>query len=240
MARGIQAYYARNNPVALNIFRQAAAIGDVDAMMYLGVMYGTGRGVTADYQAARVVPQGGGRRKQPGHVQRWPSVPPGARPAENYSEAMSWFRKAATSGNAEAMFNVGVLYRDGLGVPVDYGEALNWFRKAAGAGDDIAANAIGVLYQQGLGVSVDYAEAMSWYRRAADAGNDTAMYNIGVLWEGGLGVARDRGRPSHGIARRPPPEIKPARAALKVSASMIEDVRAARPEQPHRRRMLPS
>ena len=39
MARGIQAYYARNNPVALNIFRQAAAIGDVDAMMYLGVMY---------------------------------------------------------------------------------------------------------------------------------------------------------------------------------------------------------
>src|ERR1035441_9402575 len=52
MARGIQAYYARNNSVALPIFRQVAATGDVDAMMYLGVMYGTGRGVTADYQAA--------------------------------------------------------------------------------------------------------------------------------------------------------------------------------------------
>ena len=33
----------------LVIFRQSAAIGDVDAMMYLGVTYGTGREV--DYAA---------------------------------------------------------------------------------------------------------------------------------------------------------------------------------------------
>ena len=39
MARGVQAYDDRNDSVALGIFRQAATMGDVDAMMYLGVMY---------------------------------------------------------------------------------------------------------------------------------------------------------------------------------------------------------
>jgi hypothetical protein len=52
MARGVQAYDARNDSVALGIFRQAAVMGNVDAMMYLGVMYGTGRGVNLDYATA--------------------------------------------------------------------------------------------------------------------------------------------------------------------------------------------
>src|ERR1039458_744829 len=88
--------------------------------------------------------------------------------------------------------NIGVQFRDGLGVSVNYAEAMRWFRRAAGEGDYTSANAVGVLYQQGLGVSVDYAESMRWYLKAAEAGYDTAMYNIGVLWEGGLGTTQNR------------------------------------------------
>jgi len=50
----VEAYGGGNNAVALDIFHQAAAIGVVDAMMYLGVMYGTGRGVDVDFEASRL------------------------------------------------------------------------------------------------------------------------------------------------------------------------------------------
>ena len=63
MARGVEAYDGGNNGVALDVFHQAAAIGVVDAMMYLGVMYGDrprrgsrSRGVHG------LVPTCGGRR----------------------------------------------------------------------------------------------------------------------------------------------------------------------------------
>jgi uncharacterized protein len=37
------------------------------------------------------------------------------------------------------MNHMGVLYRDGLGVPEDRGEAIRWFRRAAEAGSAVAA-----------------------------------------------------------------------------------------------------
>ena len=216
MARGVQAYDARNDSVALGIFRQAAAMGDVDAMMYLGVMYGTGRGVNLDYATAMAwFRHAADAENSQAMCNIGLLYLQGLGLPKSYSEAMTWFGKAASFGNAEAMFNVGVLYRDGLGVPVNYAEAMKWFRRAAGEGDITAANAIGVLYQQGLGVPVDYAESMSWYRRAADAGNDTAMYNVGVLWEGGLGVTQDRDQAIAWYRKAAAAGNEPAKAALK-------------------------
>ncbi len=90
------------------------------------------------------------------------------------------------------MFNAGVLYRDGLGVPVDFSAAMDWFLKAATGENSLAMNSIGVMYQKGQGVPVDYREAMRWYRKAVEFGNETAPYNIGVLYERGLGVPVDR------------------------------------------------
>jgi len=180
-------------------------MGNVDAMMYLGVLYGTGRGATWTATAMAWFRHAAEARTV-SHVQHRSLYLQGLGVPKSYSEAMTWFGKAQSFGNAEAMFNVGVLYRDGLGVPVNYADAMKWFRRAAGEGDITAVNAIGVLYQQGLGVPVNYAESMSWYRRAADAGNDTAMYNVGVLLEGGLGVTRTATKPSNGIARQPRPK----------------------------------
>ena len=216
MARGVQAYDARNDTVALGVFRQAAIMGDVDAMMYLGVMYGTGRSVNVDYASAMAWFR---HAADADNSQAMCNIGllylEGLGLPKSYREAMTWFGKAASFGNAEAMFNVGVLYRDGLGSPVNYAEAMKWFRRAAGAGEITAANAVGVLYQQGLGVPVDYAESMSWYRRAADAGNDTAMYNVGVLWEGGLGITANREQAILWYRKAAAAGNEPAKAALK-------------------------
>ena len=53
----------------------------------------------------------------------------------DYSEATKWFRLAAEQGDAEAQWNLGLMYHKGRGVIKDDREAVRWFRKAAQQGD---------------------------------------------------------------------------------------------------------
>jgi TPR repeat protein len=50
---------------------------------------------------------------------------------QDYSAALSWYRKAAEQGNAAAENNLGPLYAYGRGVPQDYVQAYMWFQLAA-------------------------------------------------------------------------------------------------------------
>jgi TPR repeat protein len=68
------------------------------------------------------------------------AVPVGAGPFENgaaaaqredYAEAVRWYRLAAAQGDASAQFNLGVMFRDGWGVPQDYVSAHMWLNLAA-------------------------------------------------------------------------------------------------------------
>jgi hypothetical protein len=66
--------------------------------------------------------------------------------AQDYAKAVSWSRKAADQGNAEAQHNLGVMYFKGQGVTQDYAEAVKWFRKAANQGDAEAQKNLADLY----------------------------------------------------------------------------------------------
>ena len=41
------------------------------------------------------------------------------------------FRPLAEQGDAQAQYRMGVLNREGLGVPQDFAEAVRWYRRAA-------------------------------------------------------------------------------------------------------------
>src|SRR6516164_3725781 len=104
------------------------------------------------------------------------------------ARAVSACRKLADHGKAQAQFNLGVMYRDGLAVPQDYGTAMGWFRKAADQGFAKAQYELGVMCRDGLGVPQDYGIAIGWFRKAADQGFAVAQYDLGVLYRDGQGV----------------------------------------------------
>ncbi len=54
--------------------------------------------------------------------------------AQDYVAAAWWFRAAAEQGNAEAQYNLGLMYLEGLGVTQDNAEAYAWIRTAAAQG----------------------------------------------------------------------------------------------------------
>ncbi len=54
--------------------------------------------------------------------------------AQDYAEAVRWYRLAAAQGHAGAQFNLGGMYFEGLGVARDYVRAYQWFTLAGVAG----------------------------------------------------------------------------------------------------------
>jgi TPR repeat protein len=111
--------------------------------------------------------------------------------AKTQQKAAALFQAAAELGNTVAMWNLGVFYQKGYGVPQDYAKAGEWFEKAVAKDHADAMNSLGVLYDNGQGVPQDYAKAREWFEKSAAKGHPRAMSNLGVLYENGRGVPQD-------------------------------------------------
>ncbi len=98
--------------------------------------------------------------------------------AQDYAEAIKWFRLAAAQGHAKAQYNLGIVYYvQGQGVAQDYAEAVKWFRLAAAQGYADAQFNLGSVYAQGQGVAQDYIRAYLWSNLAAAQGSAGAAMN---------------------------------------------------------------
>ena len=97
--------------------------------------------------------------------------------ASNYAIAAKWYRKAAEQGDADAQFNLGVMYRKGKGVTQDDAEAVKWYRKSAEQGDASAQYNLGLMYAEGTGVTQDTIAAHMWFNIAAANGDGDAAKN---------------------------------------------------------------
>jgi TPR repeat protein len=112
-------------------------------------------------------------------------------PIDTSAEDLQALQTQAAQGFAPAQNNLGLLYYNGRGVPMDYTKAREWFEKAAAQGDADAQYNLGVLYDFGKGVPRDYAKARQWYEKAAAQGHAFAQNNLGGLYEFGHGVTQD-------------------------------------------------
>ncbi len=111
----------------------------------------------------------------------------------NGEMALTLWRTLADAGDTAALFNVGVLYEHGRGVPQDLAEAARWYGRAADLGDVYAQTKLGALYAEGKGVDRDLEQAAQWYERAAERDHPTAQYALGTLYANGRGVPKDLG-----------------------------------------------
>ncbi|MDH2998852.1 hypothetical protein A1D22_03145 [Pasteurellaceae bacterium LFhippo2] len=97
----------------------------------------------------------------------------------------------ANQGDAQAQFNVGVIYMLGWNQSIDYAEALKWFQKSAAQGHINSIYNIGVFYSDGMGVAVDYSEAAKWLEKAAEKGHSKAQRRLSDLYGVGYGVEKN-------------------------------------------------
>jgi TPR repeat protein len=107
-------------------------------------------------------------------------------------EAFKAMRRRAEAGEAEAQFQLGVMYAYGRGTTRDETEAASWLRKAASQNHVTAQTRFGLMLARGAGVKKDEAEAADWLRKAADRNDAIAQFNLGLMHAHGLGISKDR------------------------------------------------
>ena len=91
---------------------------------------------------------------------------------KDYKTAHKLLLPLAEQGDADAQFNLGLMYQKGHGVPQDHKEAVKWYRLAAEQGFIFAQEILGIIYSIGMGgVSQDLKEAVKWLRLQAEQGN---------------------------------------------------------------------
>lgn len=106
-------------------------------------------------------------------------------------EAIKWIGMAAELGNAEALFNMGVFYMEGMGCDQDMELSAKYFHRAARRRHPEAQFAYGDLLSQGWGVEQDSKRAIKWFSDAAENGHVEAMYRLGEIYEDGIGTEVD-------------------------------------------------
>ena len=74
--------------------------------------------------------------------------------------------KLTEQGVAQAQYNLGIYYMEGLHILPDAAEAVKWLRKAAEQGFAKAQHQLGICYHLGFGVPRDENEALKWIRLA--------------------------------------------------------------------------
>jgi len=92
----------------------------------------------------------------------------------HFAEAYCYWRPVAENGYAEAQYNLGWLYANGNGMPVDIETAIEWWKKAAEQGHADAQFALGLAYTTGDDVGRDMDQAVTWYLKAAAGGHEDA------------------------------------------------------------------
>jgi uncharacterized protein len=105
----------------------------------------------------------------------------------DYATALTMWKPLAEHGNADAQFNVGYLYANGLGTPPDQAAAKQWYEKAAK--QDHASAAYNLA---GLSIAAqDPAGASRWLGVAATRGHLKAQNNLSLQYAHGRGVTAD-------------------------------------------------
>lgn len=92
----------------------------------------------------------------------------------DYQAAFDEWRPLAELGDAEAQYNLGVMYDEGTSVEQDLGKAADWYRKAAEQGFVDAQTNLGLMYYHGQGVNQDIRAAAHWLNLAVANGDAEA------------------------------------------------------------------
>ena len=185
------------HPKTAQWLRDAADRGDPDAQYELGNACRWGKG--AEQDDAEAMEWYGLAADQGHHVD-----------AQRHLEQMQRYaelRQAADRGDAEAQYQLGILYRDGEEVPQDPAEATRRFLAASKQGhagaqweltqDDASAQFhLGHAYCGGgsyldVPVPKDPAEGVRWFHRSAEQGYVAAQFALGGAYLLGSGVEQD-------------------------------------------------
>jgi len=183
----------RDDVMAMRFYYRAEQLGSTVAMRRIASAYIHAQGVPLDYHRAKIWYLRAAALGD-ASAQRWLGVMFAAGwgkafdYAPNYPRAKRCWQIAASEGSKQAMYDISMLYRKGLGVKRNTFMADKWLAKT---GWPSAVYALAMHYQDGRGTAENPAKAFALLKKAADASWPAAMNMLAVDYMSGCGTATD-------------------------------------------------
>ena len=158
-------------------FQQGAAGGDTDAMVSLADCLLHGKGIAKNEAQAIELLRASAALNHPNAMNMLGDLLKKGVPGlldSNMSEALRLFARAKEMGFLDAQANLGVMYVNGLGVPVDRNQAFSLWKDGAAQGNAMNMFFYAMALEGGLTGAPQPAEARRWYLEAAKRGNAAA------------------------------------------------------------------
>lgn len=207
---GYAAYDRGDYGEVFNIFLPLAEEGNAEAQTMIGYLYGTGKGVPQNDDAAlrwnTSAAEQGYALAQLNLGIMYENVRAGS---GGVGLAQRWYRLAAEQGNAEAQFRVGSFSKtlaeiagttnripgsERIEPDKEYATALRWYRLAAEQGHIEAQYNLAMMYAEARGIPQNNTEAVNWFRLAARQGYADAQYRLGLAYDSGQGIPENNVR----------------------------------------------
>ena len=103
-----------------------------------------------------------------------------------HAEALEVLLQASDLGSGEADCELGIMHREGKGVPPNLAMAVSCFLSGAKRGHSGSQYLLGKCFVEGEGVEVDVKQAVHWLVLAGEQGNRGASYLLAELEDQGL------------------------------------------------------
>jgi TPR repeat protein len=104
---------------------------------------------------------------------------------ERYSDALVEWYPLAKDNDPIAEYQIGVMYLNGLGMPVDFRQGAIWLQRSASKDYAQAQFELGKLYIAGQRIEQNYDQGIRWLLSAARQSHAGAQFNLGLLYESG-------------------------------------------------------
>jgi|SRR5574344_78704 TPR repeat protein len=112
----------------------------------------------------------------------------------DYSNAQTWFSKAARAGNNVAEYYLGIMKIQGKGSVRNSAQGIEYLKRAAYKNNMLACFELGRMYINGdatVALDVTQKQAIDWISQAASQNMIEAQYILAFLYENGIGVKQD-------------------------------------------------
>lgn len=109
----------------------------------------------------------------------------------NIPLALKWYDQAVTSGNSDAMNNLGTMYQYGQGIPQNLEKARRLYEKAVRLDNARAMLNLGEMYKLGQGVPRDNYKATALFKQAASLGDLYGLASLALAYEKGDGIVKN-------------------------------------------------
>ncbi|WP_120944294.1 tetratricopeptide repeat protein [Helicobacter labacensis] len=187
--------YAKGQGVALDFnkamqaFEKAAKLGDGRGFNAIADMYyNENQGVEQNYPKALEYYQKAAKMGQARDFRLGMMYAKGQGVAQDYAKALEYLHKAGKKGDGRAWQQLGSMYFEGKGAPLNYQqarayyqEAIKCYLEAGQQGDGRAFLRLAQMYERGQGVAQDYAKAFEYYQKATDLKSADGAYHLATL-----------------------------------------------------------